>query len=123
MTKYLFWSVRHDGASIVLTENLHRYARGKTAWQALQHLCETLQHWSAAADAAETSFQARLKMFQETGIHKIEIFITRSGSHYQISSAGVRSTIQAESEREALLKYLDIMAVNSLQNERSAPPI
>lgn len=123
MTKYVFWSLRHDGASIALTENLHRYAQGKTAWQALQHLCETLEHWSAAADNTETPFQARLKMFQETGIHKIEVFVDHHGSQYQISSAGVRSTILAESEREALLKYLDIMAANSLQNERGAPPL
>lgn len=118
MKKFVFWCTRHNNSNIVLTENLEKYAQGKTAWQALQHLCETLQQFVPAASIDESDFNKRLKMFHETGINKIEIFIEKENSKYSVHSAGVRSFIESDDEQSALVKFAEMMALNSLENER-----
>lgn len=117
MKKFVFWSTRHAGKDIVLTEDLGRYAQGKTAWEALFFLAETLKTWQPATDTTESDFNQRLKMYQETGLNKIEIFLEYLDGKYAVRSTGVRSAIKADSEQHALLKYLELMAANSLENE------
>jgi len=116
MKKYTFWSMIHQNKNIALTEDLSRYSTGETFWQAMQHLCETLQEWTPSADAEESDINSRLKMFYETGVNKAEIFIEEEGGRYAIKCANTRSLIKADAEREALMKYIETKAKTSLVN-------
>ena len=117
MTKYIFWSVLHKNASIALTEDLSRYAQGETFWKAMLNLCETLQECVPSETIEESDFNARLKMYYETGINKIEIFMEKEGKRFAVQCANSRSSIGADDEQEALLKYVELKAKSSNVNK------
>lgn len=117
MKKYVFWSVIHNHTNIALTEDLSKYARGETFWQAMLNLCEMLQEWIPSDKTEESDFNDRLRMYQETGINKIEIFVEKEGDRYAVKCANSRSFIDAEVEHKALLKYVAAKAKTSLENK------
>lgn len=116
MTKYIFWSVLHKNASIALTEDLSRYAQGETFWKALLNLSETLQECVPSGTNEESDFNARLKMYYETGINKIEIFVEKEGKRYVVRCSNSRSFIDADDEQDALFKYVEVKAKTSSVN-------
>ena len=60
--------------------------------------------------------KARLKMYYETGINKIEILIDKEHDRYAVSCSNTKSFIRASSEQEALMKYVDAKAESSRVN-------
>lgn len=116
MNKYVFWSVINQHINIALTEDLSRYAQGETFWQAMQNLCETLKKWIPSSTNEETDINSRLKMYHETGINKVEILVEAKGDRFAVKCSNTRSHIQAESERDALLKYVAAKAKTSVIN-------
>ena len=116
MTKYIFWSVLHKNASIALTEDLSRYAQGETFWKALLNLSETLQECVPSGTNEESDFNARLKMYYETGINKIEIFVEKEGKRFAVRCTNSRSFIDADDEQDALFKYVEVKAKTSSVN-------
>jgi len=116
LTKYIFWSVLHKNASIALTEDLSRYAQGETFWKALLNLSETLQECVPSGTNEESDFNARLKMYYETGINKIEIFVEKEGKRYVVRCSNSRSFIDADDEQDALFKYVEVKAKTSSVN-------
>lgn len=116
MTKHIFWSVIHKNTNIALTEDLSRYAQGETFWKALLSLCETQKEHMPSGTADETDLNARLKMYYETGINKIEIFIENEGKRFAVRCANSRSFIEAGDEQDALVKYVEVRAKTSSVN-------
>lgn len=116
MTKYIFWSVLHSNKNIALTEDLSKYAQGETFWKAVLSLCETLKEYVSSETTEESDFNARLKMYYETGINKVEIFVDKERNRYAVRCANSRSFIDAHDEREALLKYVGVRAKTSSVN-------
>jgi len=94
----VFWSILHKNLNIALNENLSRYAQGDTFWQ------------------AESDFNARLKMYYETGINKVEIFVEKEGKRYAVKCANSSSFTDGKDEQEALMKYVEARAKTSLVN-------
>lgn len=121
MKKYVFWSVLNQHQNIALTENLARYAQGETFWKAMKNLCESLQEWIPSLSAEESDIALRVRMFQETGINKVEIFIEKKDEKYAIKCSNIRSIIKAGTEREALLKYVTLKAETSVVNTGESP--
>jgi hypothetical protein len=116
MSKYVFWNAQHKNALIALTETLGRYALGETFWQALGHLLEAVPAPIPSATAEESDFAGRLRMYQETGIHKVEIFVEKNGSRFAVRCANSQSVLAAASEEEALRKYVAVRAKTSAVN-------
>ena len=116
MTKYIFWSVLHNNKNIALTEDLSEYAQGETFWKAVLSLCETLKEHVASETTEESDFNARLKMYYETGINKVEIFVDKESNRYAVRCANSRSFIDANDEQEALIKYVGVRAKTSSVN-------
>jgi hypothetical protein len=116
MKKFVFWSVLHKHTNIALTEDLSQYAQGETFWKAMQNLTETLEEWAPSSEAEESDINARLKMYYETGINKVEILIDEERDRYAVVCSNTRSFFQARSEREALLKYVEAKARSSKIN-------
>ena len=116
MSKYVFWNVLRDHTNIALTENLGHYAQGDTFWQALQNLTETLKEWSVSGTDVETDINLRLKMFNETGINKIEIFVEPEKKKFSVKCANSRCVIDEAEEIGALKKYIATRAKTSVVN-------
>ncbi len=116
MKKFVFWSVLHKHINIALTEDLSKYAQGETFWKAMQNLVETFREWIPSSMAEESDMNARLKMYHETGINKVEIFIDNEEDRYAVTCSNTRSFIQAHSEQEALMTYVDAKAQSSKVN-------
>lgn len=116
MKKYTFWSIIHQNTNIALNEDLSKYSTGETFWQAMRNLCETLEEWTPSANTDESGIDTRLKMFYETGVNKAEIFVEEEGGRYAIKCANTRSFIEADSEQEALMKYIETKAGTSIVN-------
>ena len=116
MKKYVFWSILHKNANIALNEDLSRYAQGDTFWKAMLSLCVMLKEWIPAAATEESDINQRLKMYYETGINKVEIFVERDGDRYAVKCANSRSLINAATEKEALTKYVEARAKTSEVN-------
>ena len=116
MKKYVFWSVLHLHTNIALTEDLSKYAQGDTFWQALLNLSETLRDWIPSGQSEETDIHLRLKMYNETGINKVELFIDKEGDRYAVRCTNSRSFVDADSEQDALLKYIAARAKTSVVN-------
>ena len=113
MIKYIFWSVLHKNACIALTEDLSRYAQGETFWKALLNLCETLQECAPSGSNEESDFNARLKMYYETGINKVEIFVEKEEKCFAVRCSNSRSFIDTKNEQDALFKYVEVRAKTS----------
>jgi hypothetical protein len=114
--KFVFWSVLNQHINIALTEDLSIYAQGDTLWQAVLNLGETLRDWIPSASSEESDIGARLRMYQETGINKVELFVDREGDRYTVKCSNSRSFIEAESEQEAQIKYITARAKTSVVN-------
>ena len=116
MKKFVFWSIINQHINIALTEDLSRYAQGETFWQAMQNLCEALPEWIPSPMAEETDINSRLKMYHDTGINKVEIFMDKKDDRYSIRCSNTSSYIEASSERDALMKYVATKARTSVVN-------
>ncbi len=116
MTKYVFWSALHQHINIALTEDLSKYAQGETFWQALQNLCETLKEWTPSENGEESDFNSRLKMYYETGINKAEVVVEQNGSRFSVKCGNSKSIFDADSEKEAVAKYVEARAKTSVVN-------
>jgi len=116
MKKFVFWNVLHKHTNVALTEDLAKYAQGETFWKAMRNLAETLSEWIPSPLAEESDIKARLKMYYETGINKIEILIEKEHDRYAVSCSNTKSFIRASSEQEALMKYVDAKAESSRVN-------
>jgi len=114
--KFVFWSALHKNTCIALSEDLSKYAQGETFWQALLNLCETLRDWISSDSSEESDFGARLRMYQETGINKIDILVENDGGRFAVKCANSRSFIDAKNEQEAIMKYVTTRAKTSLVN-------
>lgn len=119
MKKYIFWSILHKNANIALNEDLSNYAQGDTFWKAMLALCELLKEWIPSAVTEESDINNRLKMYYETGINKVEIFLKKDGHRYAVKCANSRSFINAATEKEALRKYVETRAKTSVVNTGS----
>lgn len=105
-----------DHTNIALTEDLSKYAQGDTFWQAMLNLSETLHEWLPSKKMEETDINTRLKMYNETGINKVELFVEEEGGRYAIRCTNSRSFLKAESEQDALVKYIAARAKTSVVN-------
>jgi hypothetical protein len=114
--KFVFWNIIHNNLNIALTEDLSKYAQGDTFWQALQNLCETLKEWNPSSLTEESDINSRLKMYHETGINKIELFVEDEKKRYTVKCANSRSFLKAKSEEDALKKYVETRAKTSVVN-------
>lgn len=121
MSKYTFWSVLHQHINVALTEDLIHYAQGATFWQAMQNLCETLTEFQPSFSDGEHDLNARLRMYHETGINRVEIFVEEDGGRFAVRCANTRSFLEAGSEREALMKYVETKAKTSVVNTGEGP--
>jgi len=116
VTKFIFWSAQFKNLCIALNEDLSEYAQGETFWQALRNLSETLKDWTPADDAEETDFNRRIKMYNETGINKVEILVDREKKRVGVRCANSRSLIKAKDDVDALKKYIETRAKTSVVN-------
>lgn len=116
MSKFTFWSVLHQHINIAFTEDLAHYAQGATFWQAMQNLCETLAEHRPSKSEGEHDLNARLRMYHETGVNRVEIFVERDGGRFAVKCANTRSFLDAGSEAEALVKYVETKAKTSVVN-------
>jgi hypothetical protein len=116
LKKYVFWGVLKEHTNIALTENLSKYAQGDTFWQAMLNLSETLHEWLPSEHVEETDINSRLKMYNETGINKVELFVDQEENRYAVRCTNSRSFVEADSEEDALIKYIAARAKTSVVN-------
>jgi len=55
-------------------------------------------------------------MYQETGINKIEMIVSKDGDRFGVQCTNSRSFFKAESEKEALMAYIEARAKTSKIN-------
>lgn len=116
MKKYVFWSVLNQHTNIALTEDLSKYAQGDTFWQAMLNLSETLREWLPSEKVEETDINSRLKMYNQTGINKVELFVEKQEDRYAVICTNSRSFVIADSEQDALIKYIAMRSKTSVVN-------
>jgi len=116
LSKYTFWSVLHQHVNVALTEDLSHYAQGETFWQAMQNLCETLPECPPSAIPEEVDINLRLRMYQMTGINRVEIFVDPGAGGFAVKCANTRCHFAAGSEQEALKNYVTVKASTSVVN-------
>ena len=121
MKKYVFWSVLNQHTNIALTEDLSKYAQGDTFWQAMLNLSETLREWIPSEQMEETDINSRLKMYNETGINKVELFVEKQGDRYAVRCTNSRSFVEADSVQDALIKYIAARSKTSVVNSGETP--
>lgn len=80
------------------------------------NLGETLRELTPSETTEECDFNTRLKMYYETGINKIEIFVAKEEGRYAVKCANSRSFLDAKDEQEALMKYVEARAKTSAVN-------
>ncbi len=114
MKKFVFWSILHKNTCIALNADLSKYAQGETFWKAMLNLCETLDEWVPSAGTEESDINKRLKMYHETGINKVEIFVDEDGKRFAVRCANSRSFLKASNEQNALMKYVEARAKTSV---------
>jgi hypothetical protein len=114
MIKYVFWSVIHKNRCVALTEDLSRYAQGDTFWKAMLGLCETLKEWIPSPTSDESDINRRLKMYYETGINMVELFVEKEGKRFAVKCANSRSFLEASDEIDALMRYIETRAKTSV---------
>jgi hypothetical protein len=112
----VFWSVLNQHTNIALTEDLSKYAQGDTFWQAMLNLSETLREWSPSDQMEETDINSRLKMYNETGINKVELFVEKQEDRYAVRCTNSRSFVEADSEQDTLIKYIAARSKTSVVN-------
>ena len=117
MKKFVFWNILNKHLNVALTEDLSKYATGATFWQAMMNLAETLQEWIPSGSTEETEINHRLKMYNETGINKVELIVSQEGDRYAVKCANSRSFFEAGSEEVALEKFISTRAKTSIVNK------
>jgi hypothetical protein len=121
LKKYVFWSVLNQHTNVALTEDLSKYAQGDTFWRAMLNLSETLREWVPSERPEETDINSRLKMYNETGINKVELFVEKEKDRYAVRCTNSRSFLQADSEEDALIQYIAARAKTSVVNTGEPP--
>jgi len=116
LTKFVFWGIVHNHRNVAFTEDLSRYARGDTFWKAVKALADILPELSASAGSGETGPDVRMMMFQETGIHKVEIFVQPEEGRFSVRCANSRCRYEAANEQAALRRFIDVRAETSVVN-------
>jgi hypothetical protein len=116
MTKYVFWSVLKGNRLVALDEKMERYALGETFWQAMRALLAAHPETTPSFSTEEANPAARVRMYEETGIHKVEIFIDKDGGRFSVRCANSRCQWEEKSESAALLRYVEVRAKTSLVN-------
>jgi hypothetical protein len=114
MKKFVFWSIIHKNKCIALNEDLSKYAQGETFWKAMLSLCETLKEWIPSQTAEESDINKRLKMYYETGINMVELFVEKEGKRYAVKCTNSRSFLEAADKISALMKYVETRAKTSV---------
>jgi len=114
MKKFVFWSILHKNICIALNEDLSKYAQGETFWKAMLSLCETLKVWIPSPSTEESDLNKRLKMYYETGINMVELFVEEEGKRYAVRCANSRSFLEAADEISAMMKYVETRAKTSV---------
>jgi hypothetical protein len=114
MKKFVFWSIIHKNKCIALNEDLSKYAQGETFWKAMLSLCETLKEWIPSQTAEESDINKRLKMYYETGINMVELFVEKEGKRYAVKCTNSRSFLEAADKIGALMKYVETRAKTSV---------
>jgi hypothetical protein len=82
----------------------------------MQNLCETLSECPPSDTPEEVDINLRLRMYQETGINRVEIVVDKDANRFTVTCANTRSHIEAGSEQEALKKYVAAKAKTSVVN-------
>jgi hypothetical protein len=121
LKKYVFWSVLNQHTNVALTEDLSKYAQGDTFWRAMLNLSETLREWVPSERPEETDINSRLKMYNETGINKVELFVEKEKDRYAVRCTNSRSFLQADSEEDVLIQYIAARAKTSVVNTGEPP--
>jgi predicted RNase H-like HicB family nuclease len=121
LKKYVFWSVLNQHTNVALTEDLSKYAQGDTFWRAMLNLSETLREWVPSERPEETDINSRLKMYNETGINKVELFVEKEKDRYAVRCTNSRSFLRADSEENALIQYIAARAKTSVVNTGEPP--
>jgi hypothetical protein len=80
------------------------------------NLSETLREWLPSKQTEETDIDSRLKMYNETGINKVELFVEKQEDRYAVSCTNSRSFMEADSEQDALTKYIATRSITSVIN-------
>ena len=114
MKKYVFWSSIHKNRCIALNEDLSQYAQGETFWKAMWSLCGTLKEWIPSHTSNESDINKRLKMYCETGIIMVELFVGQEDKRFAVKCANSKSFLDAADEIDALMKYVEARAKTSV---------
>jgi len=114
MNKYVFWSIVHKNKCVALNEDLSKYAQGDTFWKALLNLCETNKKFSPSPNIKQSPMNQRIKMYYETGLNKVEIFVQKEKSRFSVKCSNSKSFLKAPDEQKALMKYIRSRADKSV---------
>jgi hypothetical protein len=114
MKKYVFWSTIHKNSCVALNENLSQYATGETFWKAMLSLCETLKEWIPSPTTNESDINKRIRMYYETGINMVELFVEQEGKRFAVKCANSKSFLEADDMIDALMKYVETRAKTSV---------
>ena len=117
MKRFVFWGTTHNNWNIAFCENLQHYAQGETFWKAMKNLSDATPEFPSSSGEEETDITRRQKMFYETGVNKVEVFVEPDGNKFALKCANSRSLFDAKDEEEAPRKYIaqraDTSKVNS----------
>lgn len=116
MKKFVFWGIIHNNWNIAFNENLSRYAQGETFWKAMKNLTTALNDYPPSTGDEETDITRRQKMFYETGVNLVEIFVGPDGEKFAVKCANSRSLFDARDEKDAICKYIERRADTSRVN-------
>lgn len=116
MSKFVFWGIPFKNRIVAFNQDLSRYALGETFWQAMGELCRSGTAWAPDTAEDESALPERLRMYHETGVHKVEIFVEEDDRRWSVRCANSRSFVPAASRDEALVKYVETRALTSRVN-------
>lgn len=114
MNKYVFWSLIHKNTCVALNEDLSRYAQGETFWKALFNLCATKKKFIPSPNPKQSPMNKRIKMYYETGLNKVEIFVGLEKNGYSVKCSNSKSFLKVPDEHKALRKYIQSRAEQSV---------
>jgi hypothetical protein len=77
-------------------------------------LCETLKEWLPSATTEESDINKRVRMYYETGINMVELFVGQEGKRFAVRCANSKSFLEADDEIDALMKYVETRAKTSV---------
>ena len=115
--RYSFFGLVFRNQHIVFNGDLSKYGQGETFWRSLQNLADALKAFSADTAAEETPMDRRIRMFQETGINRIEIFVEKRPDGFWVRCTNSSFRVKAADEIAALREYIDKRAQTSRVND------